>query len=141
MRNHLHARYYSTTLPSSLYEPPSLELYTVFSKRTYFISFLLLHILHIFGIYLITHFLLKSTPTTLTSLEKFMVAVDQSHFPFSYEDWDEKKGGCLDHSERRRKIQKEFKILTAINLLVNMVLCVPILIICKYCTFVMITCS
>jgi hypothetical protein len=60
--------------------------------------------------------------------ETFLMSVVQSHFPFPAEDWDAKDGGCIDHIERKMEAQKEFLVLTLVNLFFNLVHLFPLLI-------------
>ena len=119
----------------SLYEPPPLELYTIFSKQTYFLFFLGLHFLQILVIFTLKTFWLKRT-YGLSIWETFLCSVEQSHFPFPSEDWDARNGGCLDHIERKKRVQNEFLTITIINLLFNLVLLFPLVILCKIFCFI-----
>ena len=116
----------------SIYEPPSLELYTYFQKKSYLMMFLALHLLQIISILVSKRLLLKNSSVKISKWEMFITAVEQSHFPFPYEDWDAKKGGCLDHIRRKNEGLKEFVTITTVNLLFNFVSLFLILILCKY---------
>ena len=60
------------------------------------------------------------------------MSVVQSHFPFAAEDWDVKHGGCIEHIKRKMEAQKEFLVLTIVNLFFNLVNIFPLVIMCKY---------
>ena len=113
-----------------LYKPPSLELYTLFSRNMYLLIFWILHSIQIFLILLAKLIFFKSTNCN-TVWKNFICSIEQSHYPFPSEDWDAKKGGCVDHIKRQRSVQKEFLVMTFINLAFNMVLLFPLLILCK----------
>ena len=119
----------------SLYEPPNLELYILLSKKVYFFIFFGCHLIQIVTIYFVKYLLHKSTPTTISMWENFLCSVEQSHFPFPYDDWDAENGGCLDHIKRKKASQIEFLSITIINLLFNMILLFPLVILCKTCYF------
>ena len=55
----------------------------------------------------------------------------QSHFPFPTEDWDAKYGGCIDHIKRKIEAQKEFLVITLVNLFFNLIHLFPLVILCK----------
>ena len=114
------------------YEPPSLELYTFFSKGTYFWMFLSLHFFQIVIIFFINQYLgnIKSSSLWKT----FYMSMVQSHFPFPAEDWDAKGGGCIDHIKRKMKAQKEFLVLTIVNLFFNLIYLFPLVILCQSIT-------
>ena len=108
------------------YEPPSLELYTFFSKGIYFWMFLSLHFFQIVIIFFINQCLGKIKSSSLWQI--FLMSIVQSHFPFPGEDWDAKDGGCIDHIKRKMRAQKEFLVLTLVNLFFNLVQLFPLLI-------------
>ena len=114
----------------SLYDPPPLELYTIFSKKIYFIIFWALHLAQIMIIFFVNKLWSKSMKDT-SIWETFLFSVGQSHFPFPYEDWDAKKGNCSDHITRQKAAQKEVLVLTIINLTFNLLLLSPLVILCK----------
>ena len=114
----------------SVYEPPPLEIYTYASKKVYFLTFLGLHFLQILTIFVIRTTLLKTT-YDVSLWMNFITAVEQSHFPFPYNDWDAEGGGCLDHIKRKEMAKREFLFITMINLLFNFVLLCPMIMLCK----------
>ena len=113
-----------------LFQPPSLTLYTLFSRNVYLLIFWILHSVHIITILLVKVIVFKSTSSN-TIWENIICSVEQSHYPFPSEDWDTRKGGCVDHVKRQRTVQKEFLVMTFINLAFNLVLLFPLLILCK----------
>ena len=116
------------SLFSHPYEPPPLELYTYFSRAEYFWIFLSLHFFQIVIIYFIKQCWIKSS----SSLWKtFLTSAVQSHFPFPAEDWDAKYGGCIDHIKRKIEAQKEFLVITLVNLFFNLIHLFPLVILCK----------
>ena len=116
----------------SRYEPPPLELYTCFSLLTCFVAFWIIHFCQIFVILFIDKVWLKSQTSSVSLCRRFFNSVLKSHFPFPDNDWDVKNGGCLVHIKRQRKNQKEFMILTGVNLIFNMALLTPLLMLCKF---------
>ena len=112
------------------YEAPSLELYTYFSKGAYFWLFLSLHFFQIVTIFFIKQCWSKIRSSSLWEL--FLTSLVQSHFPFSAEDWDARDGGCIDHINRKIEAQKEFLVLTIVNLFFNLIYLFPLVILCKY---------
>ena len=117
--------------PYSYYQPPLLELYTQFSLGIHFAAFLVMHFSQIFTIFIVDKIWMKNTTTSNSFWQGFINSVQKSHLPFPYDDWDVEKGGCLDHIERQRKVQKEFLATAAINLVFNLVLLTPMVILCK----------
>ena len=112
-----------------IYEPPPLELYTYFSKGEYFWIFVSLQFFQIVIIFFINQCWIKSQSSLW---EIFLTSVVQSHFPFPAEDWDAKDGGCIDHIKRKMEAQKEFLVITLVNLFFNLVHLFPLLILRKY---------
>ena len=88
--------------------------------------FLSLHFFQIAIIFFINQCLSKIKSSSLW--ETFLMSVVQSHCPFPAEDWDTKDGGCIDHIKRKMKAQKEFLVLTLVNLFFNLVHLFPLLI-------------
>ena len=119
----------------SRFEPPPLELYTRFPLLTYFVAFWIIHLCQIFVIFIIDKVWFKKGTSSVSLWRTFFNSVLKSHFPFPDNDWDVENGGCLDHIKRQRKNQKEFMILTAVNLIFNMVLLTPLLMLCKFSLF------
>ena len=118
----------------ALYEPPPVEVYIHLSKRIYFLTFLGLHCLQIIIIWL-TKVLWLKDHIHISLWKTLLCSVEQSHFPFPNEDWDARDGGCLDHIKRKLAAQKEFLVITIINLLFNLVSLFPMIILCKFYFF------
>ena len=118
----------------SLYEPPPVEVYIHQSKQIYFLTFLGLQCLQIIIIWL-TKVLWLKDHIQLSPWKTLLCSVEQSHFPFPNEDWDARDGGCLDHIKRKVAAQKEFLVITIINLLFNLVSLFPMIILCKFYLF------
>ena len=121
---------YTPFLPSfSSYQPPSLELYTYFSKQTFFLASLALHFFHVLVNFFLDLFFLKTNTPSSTSLwERCIHSIQQTHFPFPFDDWDLGTGGCKDHIKRKQCAQKEFLVKTAINLIFTLVQLTPMVI-------------
>ena len=114
------------------YDPPPLELYTKFSLQTYFFVFWGLLILQSLCILLIDKLFVKSIPHNITLWKRFIHACQKSHFPFPYENWHEAEGTCLDHVKRKNAGQLEVLLSIAVNLVFNMILLFPLIILCEY---------
>ena len=117
---------------SSGYDPPPLEVYTKFSLQTYFFVFWGIIILQCLCILLIDKFFVKSIPKNITLWKSFIHACQKSHFPFPYENWHEAEGTCLDHLNRKNAGQLEVLLSIAVNLVFNMILLFPLIILCKF---------
>ena len=100
----------------------------LFSRNMYLLIFCVLHSVQIITILLVKVTVFKSSNTIW---ENIICSVEQSHYPFPSEDWDTRKGGCVDHIKRQMNVQKEFLVMTIINLAFNIVLLFPLLILCK----------
>ena len=111
------------------YVPPPLELYTNFSQRAYFLSFWCLQFAQIAMIFLFNKLWLEKNCITLW--EGVLDAIKQSYFPFPHVDWAAKNGSCLDHIWWKKAAQKQILIIIGINLLFNMIMLIPLVILCK----------
>lgn len=116
---------------SSAYDPPPLELYTKISLQAYFFVFWGILILQSLCILLIDKSLVNSIPQNVTMWKRFIHACQKSHFPFPYENWHEAEGTCLDHVKRKNAAQLEVLLSIAVNLVFNMILLFPLIILCK----------
>ena len=114
------------------YDSPPLELYTLFSLHTYFFVFWGILILQSLCIFLIDKLFVKSIPHNVTLWKRFIHACQKSHFPFPYENWHEAEGTCLDHLKRKNDGQLEVLLSIAVNLVFNMILLFPLIILCKF---------
>ena len=116
---------------ASVYDPPPLELYTIFSLQTYFFVFWGIIILQSLCILLMDKLFVKSIPRKVTLWKRFIHACQKSNFPFPYENWHEAEGTCLDHLKRKNAVQLEVLISITLNLVFNMILLFPMIILCK----------
>ena len=119
------------SIPSTFYEPVPLEFYVQFSLMSYFLAFIGILLLQSFTIFIIDIFLLRNTPSTVTLWERIIHAIQKSHLPFPIQNWHEGKGSCLDHIKRYKLVQKEVLTATIVNLAFNMVMLIPLVILCK----------
>ena len=126
----------ATLQPASFYNPVPLEFYVHFSLLSYFIAFIGILLVQSFTIFTTDIILLKNIPSTVTLWERFIHAMQKSHLPFSYQNWHEGNGSCLDHMERKKLGQKEVLTATIVNLAFNMVMLIPLVILCKIKTLV-----
>ena len=120
-----------TLQPASFYNPVPFEFYVYFSFLSYFIAFIGILLVQSFTIFITDIFFLKNIPSTVTLWERFIHAIQKSHLPFSYQNWHEGNGSCLDHTKRKKLAQKEVFMATIINLSFNMVMLIPLVILCK----------
>ena len=116
---------------SSFYEPVPFESYVQFSFTTYFLAFIGILLLQSFTMFVIDIFWLKNGPSTITLWEKLVHAIQKSHIPFPFANWHEGKGSCLDHIKRKKLGEKEVLMATIVNLAFNMVMLIPLVILCK----------
>ena len=117
--------------PASFYNPVPLEFYLHFSFLTYFIAFIGILLVQSLTIFITDIFLLKNIPSTVTLWEKIVHAIQKSHLPFPFANWHEGKGSCLDHIKRKKLGEKEVLTATIVNLAFNMVMLIPLVILCK----------
>ena len=116
---------------SALYEPPPIELYTLYSLSTYFAMFWGILTIHAFTIFIIDKIWVKNIPKCATLFEKLLHSILKSNFPFPYTNWQNGNGGCLDHRNGKKTAQTEVFISMAINLIFNVILLFPLNILCK----------
>ena len=117
--------------PDPYYEPVPLELYVQFSFLSYFVAFIGILLLQSLTIFMTDIFMLKNMPPTVTLWERIIHVIQKSHLPFPIQNWHEGKGSCLDHIKRHKSVQKEVLTATVINLAFNMVMLIPLVILCK----------
>ena len=117
--------------PNTSYEPVPFEFYVKFSFLSYFLAFIGILLLQSFTIFIIDIFWLKHIPSTVTLWEKLVHAIQKSHIPFPFKNWHETKGSCLDHMKRKKLGEKEVLTATIVNLFFNMVMLIPLVILCK----------
>ena len=115
----------------TFYDPVPLEIYVQFSFLNYFMAFIGILFLQTFTIFLMDIFWLKSMPSSVTLWERILHAIQKSHFPFPYENWYDGGGSCLDHVKRKNLVHKEILTATIANLVFNMVMLIPLVILCK----------
>ena len=114
------------------YDPPPLELYTKVSLQTYFFVFWGIIILQSLCILLIDKLFVKNIPHNVTLWKRFIHACQKSHFPFPCENWHEAEGTCLDHLKRKNAGQLEVLLSIVVNLVFNIILLFPLIILCKF---------
>ena len=117
--------------PDPYYEPVPLEQYAQFSFLSYFTAFIGILFLQSLTIFMTDIFVLKNMPSTVTIWERIVHAIQKSHLPFPIQNWHEGKGSCLDHIKRHKLAQKEVLTATVINLAFNMIMLIPLVILCK----------
>ena len=115
----------------ALYEPPAIELYTLYSLTTYFFMFLGIFTMHVLTILIIDKIWVKNIPQCATLFERLLHSVLKSNYPFPYTNWLNGNGGCLDHINGKIAAQTEVFISVAINLIFNLILLFPLNILCK----------
>ena len=113
----------------SRYQPPSLDLYIQFQPKMYLLVFCILHLCQIFCIFVINKKWFDNGSSTWKTM---LNSINKAHFPFPNEDWDVPIGNCSDHIKRKGKSQREFYVTSVINLLFNMTLLSPLIILCKF---------
>ena len=123
---------------AAIYEPPSIELYTLYSLTTYFVMFLGIFLMHVFTIFIIDKIWVKNIPQCATLFERTLHSILKSNFPFPYSNWLNRNGGCLDHINGKKLAQTEVFISMAINLIFNLILLFPLNILCKHYLFMII---
>ena len=119
-------------IPDPYYEPVPLELYVQFSYLSYFMAFIGILLLQSLTIYITDIFMLKNMPSTVTLWERIIHVIQKSQLPFPIQNWHEGKGSSLDHMKRHKLVQKEVLTATIVNLAFNMVMLIPLVILCKY---------
>ena len=117
--------------PLTFHEPVPFEAYVYFSFLSYFLAFIGILLLQSFTMFVIDIFWLKNVPSTVTLWEKLVHAIQKSHIPFPFANWHEGKGSCLDHIKRKKLGEKEVLMATIVNLAFNMVMLIPLVILCK----------
>ena len=113
------------------YEPPSIELYTLYSLATYFFIFLGILTIHVFTIFIVDKIWVKNIPQSANVFERILHSLLKSNFPFPYTNWLNGNGDCLDHMNGKKAAQTEVFISMAINLTFNLILLFPLNILCK----------
>ena len=115
----------------SFYEPPPLILYTKYSLEIYFLAFWGILLIQCLAICITDKLLVRNIPQTATLWERIMHAIVKSQFPFPFINWHEAFGNCEDHKKRQKNAQHEVLVTTTVNLIFNMVMLVPLVILCK----------
>ena len=113
------------------YEAGPFEFYVKYSSLSYFLAFIGILFLQSLTIFVIDILWLKHIPSTVTLWEKLVHAIQKSHLPFPFANWHEGKGSCLDHIKRKKLGEKEVLTATVVNLAFNMVMLIPLVILCK----------
>ena len=115
----------------SIYVPPPLELYTKFSLQSHFMAFWVILFLQIITIFITDKVWTRNIPESATIWEQLMHANLKSHFPLPFTNWHEGDGNCNDHVKRHKAANHEFLMTTAVNLLFNLIMLTPLVILCK----------
>ena len=116
---------------ASLYEPPSIEMYTQYSLPTYFVMFWGILTIHVLTMFIVDKIWVKNIPQCATLFERLLHSMLKSNFSFPFTNWLNGKGGCLDHTNGKKAAQTEVFISMAINLIFNVILLFPLNILCK----------
>ena len=116
---------------NTIYEPPSIELYTLYSLTTYFVIFLGIFTMHVFAIFIVDKIWVKNIPQCTTLFERLLHSIFKSNVPCPYTNWLNREGGCHDHMNWQKAAQTEVLISMAINLIFNIILLFPLNILCK----------
>ena len=111
------------------FQSPPLELYTQFSLTTYFLVLWVILLLQILCIFIVDSVLVNNAQAT--QWKRILHAIQKSSFPFPYTNWHQGNGSCKDHIERKKAAQCEVLVSITINLFFNMVLLIPLPILCK----------
>ena len=115
-----------------VYEPPPLDLYIKFSLKIYFMVFWGILFVQAFTIFVIDKIWVKTIPATCSMWERLIHAMEKSHFSFPYLNWHEGEGDCKEHMNRKNAVQHEVIVTTVVNLFFNMLMLIPLVILCKY---------
>ena len=116
---------------SSQYETPSIELYTEFSLEIYFLMFWILLSLQTLTIFVADRCCMNTIPKSSTTWECIIHAFQKTSFPFPFTNWHDEIGNCQDLKKKKEESQREVLVAMLINLLFNMVLLIPLPILCK----------
>ena len=122
---------YGAGIQGALYEPPSIELYTMYSLTTYFVMFWGIFAMQVFTIFIVDKIWVKNIPQCATLFERLLHSMLKSNFSFPFTNWLNGKGGCLDHINWKKAAQTEVFISMSINLIFNVILLFPLNILCK----------
>ena len=125
-------RFYKIRYGYHIYEPPAIELYTQFSLSTYSLVFLGVLSLQTFTIFLVDENCANTIPQNTKIWSRILHSIQKSHFPFPYSNWYKGDGNCTDHIKRKKDSDIEVLSTIFINLLFNMVMLIPLGILCKY---------
>ena len=106
--------------------------YTQFSLQTYFLTFWGILFLQALVIFISDKIWVKTIHQNTTLWEGMVHAIEKSHFPFPFTNWHKGSGDCQERRKRKNEAQHEVLITTAINLFFNMILLIPLVILCKY---------
>ena len=117
------------------FEPPPIELYTQFSLLTYLLVFLGLLFLQSLTIFLVDVKWNKTILQDTRIWDRILHSIQKSHFPFPYVHWYKGNGTCMDHFKRKKLTEIEVLSTMFVNLLFNMVMLIPLGILCKISEF------
>ena len=116
---------------SRQFETPSLELYSEFSLTIYFFTFWILLSLQILTIFVADRCCINTIPKSTTTWERIIHAFQKTSFPFPFTNWHDGIGSCQDLIKKKEESQREVLVAMLINLLFNMVMLIPLPILCK----------
>ena len=115
----------------TVYVPPPLELYTKLSLQSYFLIFLGILFAQTFTILVCDKALSKTIPHNTTWWERIIYAITKSNIPLPLIYWHEINGDQNEHIKRQKDTEFEILLTICINLFFNMVLLLPLVILCK----------
>ena len=116
---------------SQQYEPPSIEIYTKFSLTMYFLTFWILLALHSLTIFIADRCCMNGISNSATTWECIIHAFQKTSFPFPFSNWHDEMGSCQNLMKKKEESQREVLVAMLINLLFNMVMLIPLPILCK----------
>ena len=117
------ANYYA-----AIYIPPPIELYTKFSLQSYFFIFLGILTLQCLSIVIIDKLFVKTIPPNTTWWQRIIHAIQKSNIPCPFVYWHEGKGDQKEHIQRLKDTEFEVLLTIFVNLLFNMALLFPLVI-------------
>ena len=105
----------------------------IFSTKTnaYLLLFLGLLFLQSLTIFLVDVKWNKTILQDTRIWDRILHSIQKSHFPFPYVHWYKGNGTCMDHFKRKKETEIEVLSTMFVNLLFNMVMLIPLGILCK----------
>ena len=92
-------------------------------------------LLQAFTIFITDNIWVRNISKNNTIWEQIVHAMVKSHFPLPFINWHEGEGDCNDHVKRKKAVQCEVLVTTAINFIFNIALLSPLVILCKKTTY------